>query len=80
MAFWGFLFSHQEDAVLISVLTVNPRPSQAQGEAVREPCSCYDYRASQQSLVPKKGKRGLGSDKERSTLKKKWAAYEGRGQ
>ena len=36
MAFWGFLFSHQEDAVLISVLTLNPRPSQAQGEAVRE--------------------------------------------
>lgn len=64
-SFLGSSVLSQEDAIFIAVLILNPRPSQAQGEAVREACGCYDYRASQQSLVPKKGKEGLGSYKEK---------------
>lgn len=67
IAFWG-LFSVRK--MSFSSLTLDPRPSQAQGEAAREPCGCYDYRASQQNLVPKKGKRALGSDEQREYTKR----------
>ena len=80
-SFLGSSVLSQGDAILLCVLTLNPRPSQAQGEAAREACGCYDYRASQQSLVPKKGERGLGSDKKRECAKEETGrAYEGRGQ
>lgn len=78
-SFLGSSVLSQEDAILISILILNPRPSQAQGEAVREACGCYDYRASQQSLVPKKGMKGLGSDKEKKYVEEKMGrAHEGR--
>ena len=59
-AFWGFLFSHQEDAVLISVLTLNPRPGgrggkEEQGveeETALHPCA-VPLSGSYPSLGPK---------------------------
>lgn len=74
--FMGSSVLSQEDTILISVLILNPGPSQAQGEA----CGCYDYGASQQSLVPKKDERGLGSDKGKEYVEEEMGkACEGRG-
>lgn len=79
-SFLGSSVLSKEDAIFISVLILNPRPSRAQGEAVRKACGCYDYRASQQSLVPKKGEEGLGSDKEEYVQEETGRSYEGREQ
>lgn len=46
-----------------------------------EACGCYDYRASQHNLVPKKGEGGLRSDEEKEYIEEEVGrAFEGRGQ